>query len=141
MKFIELKMLDVRRRPPPRMAPPFLEWKVGYVVASGRGDRWLITDIDTGNMGYGSTVSLESVVFSDETRTLRGATLQQGYTYDSGDSAKVEPEWRTMTMAVEAIRNFYPRREGRPGTRIMTTSGVAYVVADEYDDVRSAVQL
>lgn len=137
MKFVELKMVDTRKNKPiAKMAPPFLEWQVGYTVRSKlSGQKWVITDIDTGAMKYESTVTVRSRD-GDETRTFRGATLQTGYAYDSGDASKPEAgPWLPISINPEAVRNFYPRKNGQPGTRILMTDGTAYVVANEYEEV------
>jgi len=44
-------------------------------------------------------------------------------------------DWKPNTIAVDAIRNFYPRKGGRFGSRVLMKAGVAYVVLDTHDDI------
>lgn len=51
-----------------------------------------------------------------------------------------EVEWKPLTLEVDAIRTFYPRKGGKPGTRIvMKQGGVAYIVANDHDEIAHAV--
>lgn len=47
--------------------------------------------------------------------------------------------WKPMTLAVDSIRNFYPRAGGREGTRILLKSGVKYIVLNEHDEIVEAL--
>lgn len=49
-------------------------------------------------------------------------------------------DWKPNTVNVDAIRNFYPRKGGREGSRVMMKSGVAYVVLDTHDEIMQKIQ-
>lgn len=53
---------------------------------------------------------------------------------EEGEGAST-PQTTLVTINVEAIRCFYPRRNNRPGTRVMFTDGGGYAVTEPYDDV------
>lgn len=44
-----------------------------------------------------------------------------------------------VTINVHAIRCFYPRKEGRPGTRLTFLDGGGFVVLESYDVVEALV--
>lgn len=48
-------------------------------------------------------------------------------------------DWKPNTINVDAIRNFYPRKGGRPGSRLMMKTGVAYVVLDTHDEIMAKI--
>lgn len=51
-----------------------------------------------------------------------------------------ETEWKPLTLEIDAIRTFYPRKNNKPGTRIvMKQGGVAYIVANTHDEIARAV--
>lgn len=47
--------------------------------------------------------------------------------------------WKPNTISVDVIRNFYPRKHGRPGSRVVLKSGVAYVVVDTHDEIMAMI--
>jgi len=53
--------------------------------------------------------------------------------------APAEVEWKPNTVNVDAIRNYYPRKGGRVGCRVMMKTGVAYIVADEHDEITAKI--
>lgn len=57
--------------------------------------------------------------------------LTQGYREDEGDPVATTP----VTINVEAIRCFNPRKNNMPGTRLTFTDGGGYAVAEAYVDV------
>jgi hypothetical protein len=61
---------------------------------------------------------------------------------DRFDSEEGEPE-RTQeaNINVFSIRNFYPRKDGRPGTRITFNDGGGYAVAEPVEYVGKATTL
>jgi len=44
-----------------------------------------------------------------------------------------------VSVNVEAIRCFYPRKDNRPGTRITFTDGGGFAVSELYDEVSALV--
>lgn len=148
MSFVELKMLAVQKTGrysrPVEATVPFLEWKVGYTVKSRSNySEWMITEIadEVGNaglnMGYSAIVSLRSPD-GEEERKVKGATLQTGYQYLSGAVGEDKPGavWKPMMVNTAEVRNFYARKDDRPGSRVMMADGTAYVVADTYDELK-----
>lgn len=45
-----------------------------------------------------------------------------------------------LTIGLDSIRNFYPRKHEAPGTRLVLKSGVAYIVEETHDEVLSAIR-
>ena len=56
----------------------------------------------------------------------------------AASAAPVE-ETSPVTIQVEAIRCFYPRRNNAPGTRITFTDGGGFAVADTYEAVKALI--
>jgi len=121
---------------------PFLQWKEGYQVAPKNNREAVftikrITSQGGPAMAYQSQVDLVNEP-GEEERTLRGSTLQSGYVF-IGHGSMVEDERKDTTKPIgvntDKIRNFYPRKDGRPGCRIMLDAGVNYAVANGFDDV------
>lgn len=52
---------------------------------------------------------------------------------------QVSPGWKPNTMSVDAIRNFYPRKGGQPGCRVVMKTGVAYAVLDDHADILALI--
>ena len=48
-------------------------------------------------------------------------------------------ETAPVTVNVDAIRCFYPRKDERPGTRLTFTDGGGFAVAESYDTVGGMV--
>jgi hypothetical protein len=121
--------------------PSFLDYKIGYRVKSknGGGNPFTIMAMDTDRMTYGSFVTVKDE--ADEERKLKGATLQSGYTfYDHGDIR--DPQGgaiKTITINVDDIREFYPRKGNAPGTRIILKDKTTYIVANSDVDVRARI--
>jgi hypothetical protein len=44
-------------------------------------------------------------------------------------------ESKPVTIGVDSIRNFYPRKDHAPGSRVILKSGVAYVVTEAHDEI------
>jgi hypothetical protein len=49
--------------------------------------------------------------------------------------SETDIDWKPNTISVDAIRNFYPRKGGRTGCRVMMKTGVAYVVLDTHEEI------
>lgn len=49
-------------------------------------------------------------------------------------------DWKPNTINVDAVRNFYPRRGGRFGCRVLMKTGVAYVVLDTHDEILEMIR-
>jgi hypothetical protein len=58
--------------------------------------------------------------------------LTRAYREDEGDAMPTAP----VSINPAAIRNFYPRNDGKPGTRLTFTDGGGYVVTESYADVK-----
>jgi len=43
--------------------------------------------------------------------------------------------WKPNRISVDAIRNWYPRKGGKHGCRLILKTGVAYPVADTFDEI------
>jgi hypothetical protein len=129
--------------------PKFREWKEGFTVQhkNDRSSTFRITKIkdpQDGTAGYGSTITLTNVDDTDETRTLRGATVQTSYQFLSrGDvplaAEEVKKTLKPMTIAVDTIRSFAPRTKGRPGSRIVLKDGASYPCAEDHDTLLAAI--
>ena len=50
------------------------------------------------------------------------------------------PVTRPVEVNVDAIRCFYPRNDGRPGTRITFKDGGGFAVTELFDHVKQAVR-
>jgi len=50
-----------------------------------------------------------------------------------------EIEWKPNTINVDAIRNWYPRKGGRVGCRVIMKTSVAYIVANEHDEIMALI--
>lgn len=161
-KFVTLSMiLDTRLEPNmdehtgAGETLPFLSWTIGHKVVSNGGDDhvWKIVKMldangnDVATMTYFLSVVLENE--RGETKTIRGATLQTGYSITGlgeddgvGDPAPTPPPVPTkpVTFAVDQIRNFYPRKGDKPGTRVILKSGTAYVVSESHGEVLAKVE-
>ena len=74
-----------------------------------------------------------SKITSDRGRDFRRDTEELD---ERGDDAI---ESTPVSINVEAIRCFYPRRDNRPGTRITFTDGGGFAVTELYDAVAAAV--
>jgi len=62
--------------------------------------------------------------------------LSQQYREDEGDQVGTAP----VSINVEAIRCFNPRKDNKPGTRLTFTDGGGYAVAENYVDVLRYVE-
>lgn len=47
--------------------------------------------------------------------------------------------WKHNTMQVDAIRNFYPRKGGKPGCRVLMKTGAAYIVVETHDEILALI--
>jgi len=124
---------------------PFLEWKVGYTIAAkGSGSQWKITNMSTPKMTYQSSATLTGM--DEEQRILKGSTLQSGYTFVSkGDAVEEEDNvppanTKKLTMNVDHIRNFYDRKHGEPGGRIVISDRVSYIVVQNHAAISSLIK-
>lgn len=148
-KFIVLTLDDPhgkrKAKPPARISSPrkkFQDWAVGDVIVrkSNRHDRLQITDVAGGRMGYGLEVQVTNLT-SGDSRTYNSSTLQTAFEHEPQSSlddpatAVMPKDGARCAFNVDQIRNFYPRTRGRMGTRIMTSTGVAYAVLEDFDDV------
>lgn len=50
-------------------------------------------------------------------------------------------ESKPVTIGLDSIRNFYPRKNNAPGTRVILKSGVAYVVTETHDQILAGVNV
>lgn len=123
-------------------APRFLDWQEGYLIQhkNDRSSTWKVAAISTGAMKYDATVTLTNVDDPEETRTLRGATIQNGYQFLSRSDVPPSPEevkkmTKPMTIAVRSIKTFSPRKQGRPGTRIVLEGGASYACVEDHDTI------
>lgn len=48
--------------------------------------------------------------------------------------------WKPNTMQVDAIRNWYPRKGGRSGCRVLMKTGAAYIVVESHDEILELVR-
>lgn len=135
---------------------PFLQWKVGTKVQSNGSDStiWKIAKMTSNGedgpevsaMTYFLTVILVSIEDPTVTKTLKSSTLQTGYSVvqqgeDDGVDEASAPAIPTkpLTIAVDSIGRFYPRKGDKPGTRIILKSGTAYVVLEDHAKVLEIV--
>jgi hypothetical protein len=143
--FIEQKKSRDARYHPEPPAPPFLDWKAGYVVRSktnSNGEHFTINLVD-GSTELGNYHRIFHLENADgESRVVKGSTLQSGYAYVSGAPAP-EPEKDTQPLVVnvDAIREFYPRKEHRPGSRVGIGIGTRsfYIVQESTEEIVAAV--
>lgn len=71
---------------------------------------------------------------------MRKIKLTMGKPVDRyNDNEEGEGQSSPVTVNAEAIRCFYPRKGGRPGTRITFTDGGGFVVLESYDVVDGLV--
>lgn len=139
----EEKTSRQRALPPPTSSSQkrFQDWAVGDVIArkSNRHDKLQITHVGgSGKMTYGIRVQVVNVA-SGDTREMGSSTLQTAFEHDPSDDAPAQAvlpkDGTPNAFNVDLIRNFYPRKGGRKGTRIMTCNGVAYAVLEEFEVV------
>ena len=132
----------------------FLDWKEGCIIKSkGLNTAWRIEKIETvlsepvlsesptTGMTYQSRVTLQSTDDPEESRVLRGATLQQGYEFVATGVAEedTKKDLKPMTIAVDCIRTFAPRKQGMPGSRIVLKDGTSYAVVEDHDELLSRI--
>lgn len=127
-------------------ASRFLDWKEGFLIKhkNDRATTWKIASVDNadddGTLNYKCQVHLANVDDPEETRSLRGATVQQAYEFVSRGDVPMAPEevkktTKPMTIAVDTIRSFAPRTKGRPGSRIVLKDGASYVAVEDHDTI------
>lgn len=144
--FIELQKYNVQNerrdgKSVMEATPGFLTWAVGYKVKNKKGmETWTIKSISTASMSYDAVVELSSEE-GEEVKTLKGATLQSGYTFLSG--SEEEEKARTthaITVNIAGIARFEARTRGRPGSRVHFLDKVTNVVAETYDEVKAKIE-
>lgn len=144
--FIELNKYNVQNERRDGKAvmeatPGFLTWAVGYKVKKKTGmDTWTIKSISTASMSYDSVVELSSEE-GEEVKTLKGATLQSGYTFLSG--SEEEEKARTthlITVNIAGIARYEARTRNRPGSRVHFMDKVINVVAESYDEIKELIK-
>lgn len=128
-------------------AVPFKNWKVGYIVVTENNpnDEWTILKIESADgkcRRDECVVSLRNV--AQEERTIKGSTLQSSYKLKGyGDAAPPEEEERSdikpIAVNVAGIREFYERKDGRPGSRVLMLDKTAYVVSEDFNTIWSKV--
>lgn len=59
---------------------------------------------------------------------------------DQDDVAQVTEVTQPVVIDAEQVRDFYPRKQGRVGTRILFRNGSALAVTDSFDEVKSKVR-
>lgn len=67
-----------------------------------------------------------------------GATPQTAEIVSIGPRHEIL-EVQPLTLQVEQIRSFYPRKNAAPGTRIVLKSGTAYIVKQTHDEVLAEI--
>ena len=67
--------------------------------------------------------------------------IKEGHGTYNEETGTYENTDRLIPTAVnlDAIRNFFPRHEGKPGTRLTFTDGGGYPVAEPFDQVLLAI--
>ena len=128
-------------------AVPFKNWKVGYVVVteSNNADEWTIKKIDSPDgkcRRDDCIVNLQNA--ASEERTIKGSTLQSSYRLKGyGDASPPEEEERSdvkpIAVNVAGIREFYERKDGRPGSRVLMLDKTAYVVVEDFNTIWAKV--
>jgi len=69
-----------------------------------------------------------------------------GFRPAEGSDAQIEEpriritKTQPVTIGLDSIRNFYPRKLNAPGTRVVLKSGVAYIVEETHAEVLEAIQ-
>ena len=73
-----------------------------------------------------------------ELNKIASERSRQRFDEEEGEDLPAEPAVVTTktTIATDAIRCFYPRRGGQPGTRITFRDGGGFAVSESYDEVR-----
>lgn len=74
-----------------------------------------------------------------ETGEDDGLAVQPGDATSGRHPPADAEQWKPNTMSIDAIRNFYPRKGGRTGCRVMMKTGVAYVVLDTHEEILSMI--
>lgn len=124
--------------------PKFLEWQTGYIVKHKNDSAALYTITGIDGAGYSGTFNLAKTDDPEDTRTLRGGTLQSGYVFvsrgDVSDPEQVKKTTKPMTISTDMIRTFAPRTKGRPGTRIVLKDGVSYPCAESHDVILGMIE-
>jgi hypothetical protein len=126
---------------------PFKSWRVGYIVCGKNNqEHFTLKEIHStdGNLNYTDATAL-LVNAAGESRLVKGSTLQSGYQFVSKGDVEEETEappekpvredCTRMCINVADIREFYPRKRGAEGTRILMKDKTAYIVADSFDEV------
>lgn len=135
---------------------PFKDWRVGHIV-TGSSEDWTITQINSSDskMHY-QDCEVQLVNKAGEQRTIKGSTLQSGYKFASkGDAVDEETRGtaneplgkytsRTdvtpFALSTDGVREFYPRKHGAEGTRILMKDKTAYVVAETFEEVWDGIK-
>jgi len=128
----------------PRMedAPKFLEWTVGFIVKHKNGSETYKIVVIEGE-GYQGKYWLAGTEDPEDKRSLRGGTLQSSYVFVSRGNVE-DPELRAkttqpMTVATDCIKTFAPRKENRPGSRLVLKDRVSYAVLESHEDIRAMI--
>jgi hypothetical protein len=126
-------------------AVPFKNWKVGYIVVTENNatDEWTIKKIESEDgklRRENCIVNLQNS--AQEERTVKGSTLQSSYKLKGyGDASPPDPETteredvKPIGINVAGIREFYERKDGRPGSRVLMLDKTAYVVMEDYNTI------
>lgn len=59
---------------------------------------------------------------------------------DDGPTQLTQEQFKPVVIVVDQIRNFYPRKGDRVGTRIMLRNGSAIPVKESLDEVEAAIR-
>jgi hypothetical protein len=128
-------------------SPPVKKWKIGHVLATDNSDEeWSILKIESDDgiiHREDTSVTLKNI--AGELRELKGASLYSRYKFKSpGDVAPEAPEERAdvkeIGVSVAGIREFYPRKEGRDGSRVIMHDKTVYVVMEDFPTIWQRVQ-
>jgi hypothetical protein len=122
---------------------PFRLWKVGYVLRTETNpEEWTIKNIEAApdHTMRREDCMVTLINVAREMRVVKGATLSSSYKLVGvGDATPPEAEERAdvkpFAVAVAGIREFYPRKHGNEGTRVIMHDKTAYIVLESFDTI------
>lgn len=86
------------------------------------------------------TIELHAIDLESERRTQApsmGTELDDLERPVETEAPAAEIHFYAITVMVDALRSFYPRKHGKPGTRLVYHNGAAEVVTETYDEVKA----
>lgn len=69
-----------------------------------------------------------------------GVEYVEGTGEDDGPTQLSQERYKPVVVMVDQIRNFYPRKADRVGTRIMFRNGAALPVKETIEEVEAAIR-